>query len=201
MTREEKIFISRCVNKGKLSCELNKCKCDCGGYAKEGYDFILGHHMRLKKYKDMNKCWKLGNEPWNKDLKGIHLSPESEWKPGNEPWNKDLTGDEYKKHYPNGIQSCFEKGQNISPDTQWKPGKYHPMWNGSDGWYHQEARKLFGLSSCEHCGMTQIESVKQFGRRLDMHNTLLPKNYTILERYAWQSLCLPCHIRLEKNES
>jgi len=30
-------------------------------------------------------CYKKGNVPWNKDVKGIHLSPESEFKPGNKP--------------------------------------------------------------------------------------------------------------------
>ncbi len=32
-------------------------------------------------------------KPWNKDLKGIHLSPESEFKKGMIPWNKGLIGE------------------------------------------------------------------------------------------------------------
>jgi len=35
--------------------------------------------------------FKKGHSAWNKDKKGIHLSPNSEWKKGREPWNKGLT--------------------------------------------------------------------------------------------------------------
>jgi hypothetical protein len=36
-----------------------------------------------------NGNFKKGNAPWNKDLKGIHLSPESEWKKGCNPPSPD----------------------------------------------------------------------------------------------------------------
>lgn len=46
-----------------------------------------------------------GHEPWNKGLKGIHLSPETEFKKGSVPWNKDV------------------KGLHHSPETEFKKGR------------------------------------------------------------------------------
>ena len=39
-----------------------------------------------KSYKTVG--YEKGNKPWNKQLKGIHLSPGSEFKKGMPPWNK-----------------------------------------------------------------------------------------------------------------
>jgi hypothetical protein len=36
--------------------------------------------------------FKVGNEPWNKGLRGIHLSKKTEFKKGISPWNKGKRG-------------------------------------------------------------------------------------------------------------
>jgi hypothetical protein len=48
--------------------------------------------------------YKLGSIPWNKDKKGIHLSPETEFKKGSKPWNRNV------------------KGIHLSPESEFKKG-------------------------------------------------------------------------------
>jgi len=45
--------------------------------------------------------------------------------------------------------------------------------------------------------MSNEEHLQRYNRRLDLHNTLQPKDYTILKEEAWLALCRPCHIKLE----
>ena len=45
-------------------------------------------HAWRKENNVLTGCFQKGNKPWNKDLKGIHLSPESEFKKGQDPINK-----------------------------------------------------------------------------------------------------------------
>lgn len=52
----------------------------------------------------------VGRSPWNKNLKGIHLSPQSEFKAGDVPWNKDV------------------KGIHLSPATEFKKGQRAINW-------------------------------------------------------------------------
>lgn len=56
-----------------------------------------------------------GNIPWNKDLKGIHLSPNSEFEKGHIPHNKD-------GQHPYGHK--WQKGEHISPETEIKSGEH-----------------------------------------------------------------------------
>lgn len=68
----------------------------------------------------------LGNEPWNKGMKGIHLSPNTEFKPGMNPWNKDkhlseetkIKLSEYNKLNPNS--GVFKKGHKPSVEVRSK---------------------------------------------------------------------------------
>ncbi len=50
--------------------------------------------------------YKKGNVPWNKNLKGIHLSPHSEFKKGDHPSPKT----EFKKGQMNGSKNLIWKG-------------------------------------------------------------------------------------------
>jgi hypothetical protein len=58
-----------------------------------------------------------GQIPWNKDLKGIHLSPETEFKKGYNGWLG-------RKHKPESILkiSLKKKGFHGSPETEFKKG-------------------------------------------------------------------------------
>lgn len=75
----------------------------------------------------------IGHEPWNKDLKGIHLSSLTEFPKGHTPWNKD------KPFY----QIREEKNN---------------MWKGDEAGYfaiHLWVTNRLGRPQlCEHCGTT-----------------------------------------------
>lgn len=114
----------------------------------------------LKKW-SQSKCCSLkcywinrkGLAPWNKDLKGIHLSPKSEFKKGHiqldgftkghTPWNKGLP----VRLSPN---SEFKKGDNAEEKNL--------NWKGEEASYrskHAWVRRYKGTpSKCEHCGRT-----------------------------------------------
>lgn len=57
------------------------------------------------------------NIPWNKNLKGIHLSPNSEFKKGQKPWNIGKVGSEWAKKH--GIGKWM-KGRKLSQETRKK---------------------------------------------------------------------------------
>lgn len=69
------------------------------------------------------------------------------------------------------------------------------------GYYHQQAWKLFGKDECEICHMTLNTHLEIYNRRLNMHNTLDPKDYSILKNHAWQCVCTSCHFKVEKDQS
>ena len=69
------------------------------------------HHTKESKQK--SRLSHLGQVGW---WKGKHLSEEhkkkvSDSKKGQIPWNKGNKGEEYKKHYPNGMKGVFQKNQ------------------------------------------------------------------------------------------
>lgn len=79
-------------------------------------------------------------------------------------------------------------------------GENHPSWNGGcNQFWHSKAYDLFGRSECEICGISNNDCIEKYNKRLSMHNTLEPKDYTILEQEAWQCLCSECHTKIEKS--
>lgn len=73
--------------------------------------------------------FKKQHKPWNKNVKGIHLSPESEFKKGQEPWNKGL---------PEHLQNTW-KGDDV----------------GYDGLHDWVEKHLGKPKKCEFCGTTE----------------------------------------------
>lgn len=55
---------------------------------------LIGREIKWKDKISKANTGKVGHVAWNKDKKGLHLSPKSEFKKGMIPWNK---GTEYKQ--------------------------------------------------------------------------------------------------------
>ncbi len=83
-----------------------------------------------------------------------------------------------------------------SEETKIKIGIANFKYGCKETW-HTKAWKLFGLDFCEICGMTLDECLETFNRRFDMHCTLEPKDYSVMEVNAWQCLCKACHGHME----
>ena len=53
-----------------------------------------------------SSSWRKGQQPWNKGMKGIQLSPKSQWKRGQRSWNKNtlkVTSIEYIEDVPDHV--------------------------------------------------------------------------------------------------
>jgi len=74
----------------------------------------------------------------------------------------------------------------------WKGGTY--------SYWHRIAWKLFGKTYCEKCNKDIIDYIKESGQRFDIHNTLNPKDYKVMESEAWQTLCHSCHMEIENGK-
>lgn len=60
---------------GTYTCETVLSKVD--------KSYMIGNQLR--KGKKPKNCFQIGHEPWNKGVKGLHLSPNTEFKKGNKP--------------------------------------------------------------------------------------------------------------------
>jgi len=120
---------------------------------------------------------KKGMIPWNKGLKGMI------------PWNKGKIG---VYNHSKESKRKISKSNKISQLGNQNAFKY-----GHDGYWHNEAWKLFGEYKCLKCGMTNEEHIKEFGCRLNMHCTSEPKDYTLMEESNWDTYCKRCHGRID----
>jgi len=80
-----------------------------------------------------------------------------------------------------------------------RQGDKHYNWKGGKIVYlHDKAWKLFKKEKCDICNI-YLEEYKEINnkKRFDMHNKLVPKNYSIMESRAWQCLCRNCHSSIE----
>jgi len=104
-----------------------------------------GKHMspitEFKKGHPHGKRFEKGQEPWNKGLEGLRLSPETEFKKGQTPWNKNI---EYTQ-------------------IQWDK---HPNFKGGKKSYVKMVKRLKLKPVCEACG----KSEEDFGRRMHVHH-------------------------------
>lgn len=149
--------------------------------------------------------------PWNKGLKGIHLSPSTEFKKGQRPSPET----EFKKgHKP---VKPIKKGQRISIKTEFKKGhktwnknkrhlgdSSHPQWKGDKvgynalhSWIH---RKLGKAKKCERVGCkyprtNAAKHVLRQPRTFQWAN--ISHNYK-RELSDWVQLCPSCHARYDR---
>jgi len=76
-------------------------------------------------------------------------------------------------------------------------GEGNPSWKGGlSGWYHEKAREMFGSSVCQKCGISleEYRLTHKVKKQFEMHS--LSKDYTILEQWNWQCICVKCHHRI-----
>jgi hypothetical protein len=69
---------------------------------------------------------------------------------------------------------------------------------GCYDYWHSKARKYFFTGYCEICGKTNKDEIKENGKSLSMHNTLVPKDYTVMNINAWMCVCQSCHMIIER---
>lgn len=184
---------------GYISSYEKFCECGCGGrieikphHKYTGIPrFISGHNSRTRNLSKDHKR-RIGNGNRNKIrseemkvttsiiMKKLWEDPDSIF--NDEEWRK-------KKGESNKGEGNFLYG---------KFGKDAPGWvGGCFEYWHGKAWELFGSGCCENCYMSNEEHKQRWGQRLHMHNTLDPKDYTIMEPEAWMTLCKTCHSGLE----
>lgn len=132
--------------------------------------------------------FKKKHKPWNKNKKGIHLSPETEFKKGQKPWNLGIKG----VHFSSKTE--IKKGQRISQATEFKKGENtgskNQQWKGDGVGYHAlhgwVRRKLGKPKICEYCDSS---------RNIQWAN----KSHKYLrELNDWMSLCKKCHVKYDR---
>ncbi len=56
-------------------------------------------------------------------------------------------------------------------------------------YYHHLAWIKFGKRKCQICEKSNKEEIEDIGKRLSMHCTSKPKNYSIIKKSNWMCLC------------
>ena len=150
--------------------------------------------------------------PWNKGLKGIHLSPNTEIKKGQHLSPKT----EFKKgHRP---KRPIKRGQRISPKTEFKKGdmawnkgkphlknENHPMWRGDDvgysglhTWIH---RNLGRAKKCEYknCKYPRKNKANKIIYKPKIYNWANISREYKRDVSDWIQLCPSCHAKYDRN--
>lgn len=80
-------------------------------------------------------------------------------------------------------------------------GEGNPNWKGGvEGYYHEKARQMFGSPVCQKCGISleEYRSTHKVKKQFEMH--CLSNNWTILEQWNWQCVCVKCHSKIHYDE-
>ncbi len=122
-----------------------------------------------------------GQKAWNKNkkLSKEHIKNLSESHKGYNPSKENLM------KRSNSLKGRFLKEES----SQWK--------GGSTNYWHKKAWELFGQDKCEVCGMSNEEHINKWGHKLELHNNLESKDYTILKKDIWTTICKSCHSKIE----
>lgn len=86
-----------------------------------GLAVVDGSHSIGNSYRKGMKpsnSFKKGHTPWNKDMKGLHLSPETQFKKGHKPANKLDVGTITQRTDKYGTHRKFIK---VAEPNSWKP--------------------------------------------------------------------------------
>ena len=153
-------------------------KSDSGKYCKKcGYKYRTRPSGLTYNITVINKGWKVkGDIAWNKNIKGIHFSPDTEFKKG-----VRISSD-----------TEFKKGDIAwNKDKEWPEmqGENHPNWRGDHvgyGGLHSWVSKHFGPpTECIFCGSRRfVNWANKSGKyKRDLND--------------WLVLCRKCHIKYD----
>lgn len=163
--------------------------CPCG---KQFY--CIPALVERKKYCSKKCFYKYRKVPiWNKDLKGIHLSPKSEFKKGFTPWNKGLAG----KGICNPTSGSIKKGERRGITTEFTTkrtlGERNVKWKGDMVGYnalHTWVHRILGKAN--KC--TAFDCLKK-SKRFEWANK--SGDYK-RDANDWLQLCKVCHAKYDR---
>ena len=129
--------------------------------------FVKGH----KGYRNSGN-FKKGHTPWNKGLRGIHISPKTEFKKGHIPHNKGKPhpyGHRWKKGKHPSPRTEIKKGQHLSPSTEFTSEKMKKLFDTPE----KKARMIRKLMQAMRKKPTKPE--KKFMHFIEKHS--IPLEY------------------------
>jgi len=201
----ERLLILKDSGKRKRGGIIVTCKCDCGtikdiekrvivngdvkscGCLKKEYKHTpeIKEQIRKALMGNKSRTGQKNSEETRKRIskanKGRKLSPEHCRKLGlTKIGNKNMVG-----------RKLSEETKKKLHDINFKGGCY--------SYWHNKAKKNFGKDRCESCGITDRKCQELYKRRLSMHNTLTPKDYSVMESHAWKCVCSQCHGVIESH--
>jgi len=143
--------------------------------------YLFGKHLsqetKIKISKKVSESLKRAHsegkiQPWNKGLKGIHLSPNTEFKKGQ-------------------VNLLREKNSN------WQGGKSFEPYTPEFNVIFKEAIRTRDAFLCLKCGMREEDSRVLFKKRLHVHHIDYMKDNTIKENCC--ALCQRCNMEVNSN--
>ena len=184
---------------------MKLCECGCGQpVTKESNRFIHNHHIRVNNpMRNPEYVEKVRLAMLDREFSEETRSRMSKAKKGKT--HVEIFGYEEaerrKKYMSEIMMGHIVTEQSKEARRQKQLHEKGSGWKGGidSGTWHKHAWKKFGKNSCELCGLSNDEHKEKYNRRLEMHNTLDPKDYSVMEPNAWLTLCASCHAKVEKN--
>ena len=188
------------------------CKCGCGGLTQPGNIFILGHTQRGKVFSVEHKR-KIANtleghivtEETRKKISIANTNPSEEIRRKISEAARNIS-DETRKRMSLANRNPSEETRKRRSEALKNPSKetrlkiavskmkcrvdgYCDVW--SDKEYTDDLRK----TACDQCGITDIMSIKLFGRILSNHH--IDGNKMNCHPSNFKTLCCSCHARAD----
>ncbi|HUU86367.1 MAG TPA: NUMOD3 domain-containing DNA-binding protein [Candidatus Glassbacteria bacterium] len=163
-------------------------------------DYIMGHNSRGIKKGPQTEEWKRKMVA-TRMKNGSYVVTEEH----KEKIRKTLTGQkngpQTQEHKDKMVATRMKNGSYVrTEESKEKISKglikfYGPV--RSYEYLHAKAYKLFGKDCCEVCGKSNEQEKIDVGKRLSMHCTLIPKDYSVMEPETWMCVCNNCHLKIE----
>lgn len=165
--------------RGKIYCSNSCCKKDPEYQIKKGKSLLgkpaWNKNRHIQTNDALKKWFENGGTPWNKGLKGIHLSPQSEFKKG----DKRIMG-KNNYNWKGGITNNNEKIRKSIEYKQWAMDVY-----SRDKW------------RCQHCDK-KCQTNNIIAHHL-YYFSWIPETRLSLKNGA--TLCRSCHLKLHQSNS